>query len=153
MASSAAGTVTEYLEQLPPERRAVVAAVRDVVNAHLPSGYVETMAYGMIGWGIPLSRYPDTYNGQPLSFAGLAAQKHHYALYLNCVYADPASEQSLREAYARAGKRLDMGKSCLRFKRLDDLLLDEVARQVGSMPPDALIAHHEAARAGQGRPC
>lgn len=153
MVSSTASTVAEYLQQLAPERRAVVSAVRDVVTAHLPAGYVEAMAYGMIGWGIPLSRYPDTYNGQPLSVAGLAAQKNHYALYLHCVYTDPASELSLREAYARAGKRLDMGKSCLRFKRLDDLLLDEVAHQVGSMPPDALIAHYEAARAGQGRPC
>ena len=153
MVSSTGTTVADYLQQLPPERRTVVAAVRDVVNAHLPPGYVEAMAYGMIGWGIPLSRYPDTYNRQPLGVAGLAAQKHSYSLYLNCVYSDAATEQSLREAYARAGKKLDMGKSCLRFKRLDDLLLDEVATIIASTSVDELIGQYERARSGSGRAC
>ena len=153
MVSSTAQTVDDYLLQLPAERRAVVAAVRDLVNAHLPAGYVEAMAYGMIGWGIPLSRYPDTYNGQPLGYVGLAAQKNGYSLYLNGVYSDPATEQALRDAYARAGRKLDMGKSCLRFKSLEGLLLDEVARIVASTPVDGFIAQYERARSGGGRSC
>lgn len=153
MVSSTAATVEDYLLQLPAERRAVVAAVRDLVNANLPAGYVETMAFGMIGWSVPLSRYPDTYNGQPLAYLGLAAQKNGYSLYLNCVYSDPATEQVLRDAYARAGRKLDMGKSCLRFKTVDGLLLDEVAGIVASTPVETFIAQYERARAGGGRSC
>ena len=153
MVSSAATTVTHYLEQLPPERRAVVAAVRDAINAHLPPGYVESMAFGMIAWVVPLSRYPDTYNRQPLGYVALAAQKNNYSLYLNCAYGDAANESSLREAYARAGKKLDMGKSCVRFKTLDDLLLDEITRLIASVPVDAFIAHYEAAHAAAGGRC
>jgi uncharacterized protein YdhG (YjbR/CyaY superfamily) len=142
--SSPAATVEQYLAQLPPDRRAVVATVRDHVNAHLPAGYVEGMGYGMIGWTVPLARYPDTYNGQPLCYAGLAAQKHAYSLYLMGCYMDSAEDQALRAAYAQAGKKLDMGKSCLRFKSLDGLLLDAVGRAVAALPVDAFIARHEA---------
>lgn len=153
MVTSTAKTVGEYLQQLPPPRRAVVATVRDAVNDRLPSGYVETMAFGMIGWVVPLSRYPETYNGQPLAYAGLAAQKNHYALYLNGVYSDEAAERALIDAYARAGKRLDKGRSCVRFRRLDDLLLDEITGLLAASPVDAFIARYEAARAGEGRRC
>lgn len=151
MVSSTAATPAQYLEQLPAQRRVVVAAVRDLVNANLPPGYVEAMAYGMIGWSVPLARYPDTYNGQPLAYVGLAAQKNGYSLYLNCIYSDPVAEQSLRDAYARAGRKLDMGKSCLRFKALDGLLLDEVGRIVASTPVDEFIAQYERARSGGAR--
>lgn len=148
MASSAAKTVAAYLAELAPERRTVVAAVRDLVNAHLPPGYVEEMSYGMIGWNIPLARYPKTYNGQPLCYAALAAQKNAYSLYLNCVYADSERELRLREAYARAGLKLDMGKSCLRFKSLDGLLADEVGAIIASTSVEQYIAMYEASRKG-----
>lgn len=147
MVSSAAKTVEAYVEALPAERREVVATVRDLVNRHLPLGYVETMNWGMISWEIPLSRYPATYNKQPLGYAALAAQKNHYALYLMGVYADSQNERDLREAYARAGMRLDLGKCCLRFRKLDGLLPDEVGRIIASTPVDAYIAHYEASRA------
>jgi hypothetical protein len=146
MATSAAKTVEAYLAELPPERRAVVAAVRDHVNAHLPPGYVEGMGYGMIGWTIPLARYGKTYNGQPLCYAGLAAQKNNYSLYLMGCYMDSDEDKALRAAYARAGKKLDMGKSCLRFKSLDGLLLDDIGRIIASMPVDAYIVRYEAAK-------
>ena len=113
MASSKATTVADYLAELPAERRAVVSAVRDVVVRNLPAGYRETMNWGMISYEVPLETHPDTYNGQPLAYAGLAAQKNHYALYLSPVYSDPAREQWLRDAFAQAGKKLDLGKSCL----------------------------------------
>jgi hypothetical protein len=115
--SSSAATVTQYLAELEPERRAEISAVRDVVNAALPEGYVEVMTYGMIGWVIPLSDYPDTYNKQPLAYGALAAQKNSYSLYLNCAYASPDRTERFRKAWAASGKKLDMGKSCIRFKR------------------------------------
>ncbi|MET0400604.1 MAG: DUF1801 domain-containing protein [Longimicrobiaceae bacterium] len=146
MASSSAATVEEYLQQLPPERREVVSALRDVVLRNLPEGYRESMSFGMIGYGIPLERYPDTYNKQPLAYAALAAQKNHYALYLMCVYQDPQTEAAFREAFAAAGKKLDMGKSCVRFRSLDDLPLDVVGRTIAATPPEELIRQYEASR-------
>jgi hypothetical protein len=146
MVSSAATSVDAYLAELPPQRRAVVAAVRDLVNAHIPPGYEEGMAYGMIGWSIPLSRYPVTYNKQPLSYAALAAQKNNYALYLTCADAGPGREQALRDAYAKAGRKLDMGKSCLRFKSLDELLVEPVAALIASTSVEQFIARYEASR-------
>jgi len=146
MASSRATTVEEYLAELPAERRAVVAAVRDLVLRHLPSGYEETMRWGMISYEIPLARYPATYNKQPLAYAALAAQKRHYALYLNCVYQTAARAAALADGFARAGKTLDMGKSCLRFKRVDDLALDVVATSIASTTPEEFIAEYEQAR-------
>lgn len=147
MVQSRASTVEEYLAELPEDRRAVVSAVRDVVVRNLPKGYEESMAYGMISYSVPLERYPNTYNKQPLSYAALAAQKSYYALYLTAPYQDPAQTGWLEEAFEKAGKKLDMGKSCLRFRKLDDLPLDVVGRAIASTPPDAFIARYEAARA------
>ena len=146
MPRSAAGTVVEYLKQLPPERRAVVAAVRNLIRRNLPAGYREAMNWGVICFGIPLQRYPDTYNKQPLAYAALAAQKNHYALYLMGVYMDPAQLKQLKDGFKKAGKKLDMGKSCLRFRSLDDLPLEVIARAIASLPPEALIARYEASR-------
>ena len=151
MAQSTAATVDAYLDELPPDRRAVVSTVRDLVRRHLPDGYREGMSFGMIGWSVPLERYPNTYNGQPLGYVALAAQKSHYALYLTCAYMDPAGEARLRAAFAAAGKKLDMGKSCLRFKRLDDLPLDAIGAIIAETTPEAFIATYEAARAGATR--
>jgi hypothetical protein len=147
VASSKARSVAEYLAELPEDRRAVVAAVRDVVVRHLPAGYREGMNWGMIVYEVPLERYRATYNGQPLSYVALAAQKSYYALYLTVPEQDPARGAWLRERFARAGKKLDMGKSCLRFRRLDDLPLDVIGELVASTDPDAFIALHEASRA------
>lgn len=147
MVSSAATTVAQYLDQLPPDRRAVVSRVCDVVRANLPAGYEEAMGWGMICWSIPLARFPDTYNGQPLGYVALAAQKNYYALYLP-TYMDPEASAAFGRAFAAAGHRMDMGKSCLRFRTIDDLPLDVVGREIGRMPPDAYIALYERARAG-----
>lgn len=146
MVSSAAKTVDAYLAELLPERRAVVVAVRDVVNAHLPPGYEETMNWGMISWEIPLSRYPVTYNKQPLSFAALAAQKNSYSLYLMAVDSGSERERELRDAAAALGRKLDMGKCCIRFKQPDHLPLQAIGALIASVPVEGLIAQHEAAR-------
>lgn len=144
---STAATVEDYLESLPEDRRTVVSTVRGVVNAHLPDGYREAMAHGMIGWAIPLEAYPDTYNGQPLSIAGLASQKNHLSLYLMGCYTEGPEEEFLRKEYGERGLRLDMGKSCLRFKRLEELPLDVVGQVVAMVPPEELIRRYEASRA------
>lgn len=147
MVSSKAATVADYIAELPPERAAVVSHVRDLVNAAMPAGYREGMGYGMIGWVIPLEDYPDTYNGQPLAYAGLAAQKNHYSLYLTCVYASKERTERLKAAFAAAGKKLDMGKSCIRFKRIDQLDEDAIASEIASAKPQQFIRIYEQARA------
>jgi uncharacterized protein YdhG (YjbR/CyaY superfamily) len=140
---STATTADEYLAELPPERREAIARVRQVILDHLPEGYVEDMQWGMITYSVPLERYPDTYNGQPLALAALASQKRHMALYLMGVYG--ARDEAFRAAYRATGKRLDMGKSCVRFRSLDDLPLALVGETLASMPVDELIRQHEAA--------
>ena len=148
MVSSNAATVADYLASLPPERRKIVGALRRLIRAHLPKGYVEAMRYGMVCYEIPLSRYPDTYNKQPLSYVAVAAQKNSYSLYLTCAYLDEGRAQRLRDAHASAGKKLDMGKSCVRFKSLDALELEAIAAEIASTTPAQFIARYEASRAG-----
>jgi hypothetical protein len=138
--------VGEYLHRLPPERREVMRAVRDVVAAAMPEGYAEGVAFGMITWSIPLERYPNTYNGQPLGYVALAAQKRHYALYLMGLYADSDEAAQFRRRWEAGGRRLDMGKSCLRFRGLDDLDLDLVAEVVAGTSVLAYLERYERAR-------
>jgi hypothetical protein len=145
--SSKAATVADYLAELPADRRAEIKRVRDLINSVLPAGYREGMGYGMIGWVIPLERYPDTCNKQPLAYAALAAQKNSNSLYLNCVYASKERTERLKAAFATAGKKLDMGKSCIRFKKADDLALDAIAEEIASTTPDEYIRIYEEARA------
>ena len=146
MVSSKAASPEAYIAELAPDRAALVAHVRNLVNAHIPAGYVERMAWGMIAWELPLEAYPDTYNGQPLAYAALAAQKNHTALYLNCICASEARSQWLRDAYDAAGKKLDMGKSCIRFTRADQLAEPALAEAIAAVPPADLIREYEASR-------
>lgn len=146
MAKSAAATVDQYLAELPAERREIVAAVREMILRHLPVGYQETINWGMISYEIPLAQYPTTYNGQPLGYLALAAQKNYYALYLLRVNGDAELEARLKEAFSRAGKKLDMGKACLRFRKLTDVPWDAIGEIVASTSPAQYIAHYEAAR-------
>ena len=144
---SAASTVDAYLAELPAERREELAAVREVILRHLPEGYLEGMGFGMIGYVVPLARYPKTYNQQPLVYAALGAQKHYHALYLMSVYRDSAAEARLRHAFAEAGLKLDFGKSCIRFRKAADLPLEAIGALLAETPPDAFIAAYEASRA------
>jgi hypothetical protein len=143
MVQSKAATVDDYLAEMPEERRAVVSAVRDLIRRNLPKGYSEAMGFGMINYIIPLADHPDTYNGQPICYVGLAAQKNSYSLYLMGAYTDPKQEEAIRKAFEKAGKKLDMGKSCIRFKKTDDLPLDAIGKVIAGMPPEKLIAVHE----------
>ena len=147
MASSRATTVAAYLAELPPERRKEIAAARALVRKHLPRGYQEAMGYGMITWAVPLSAYPHTRDKQPLCYAALAAQKNFNTLYLMVSDADNASYEWLAGEFEKAGKRFDMGKSCLHFKRFDDLVPEAIGKVVASQTPAEFIASHETARA------
>ena len=151
MVSSKAATVADYLAGLPADRRAEVETVRDAINSAMPAGYREGMGYGMIGWVIPLEDYPETYNKLPLSYAGLAAQKNSYSLYLVSIYADPARAEPLRAAAAAMGRTLSMGKSCINFKRAADLPLDAIRNEIASWAPADFIRLHETSRQRGGR--
>ncbi len=145
---SSASTVAEYLASLPADRREALSAVRSVILKNLDKNYAEGMSYGMIGYHVPHSVYPAGYHcdpKQPLPFAGLASQKNHMALYLMCVYGVPEQEKWFRKAWEKSGKRLDMGKGCVRFKRLDDVPLDVIGETIARVPAKDFIRHYEAA--------
>ncbi len=143
---SKAKTVNQYLAELPADRREVMKAVRAVVLKNLPKGYVESMQYGAIGYFVPHSIYPPGYHcdpTQPLPFAGLASQKNHMAIYLMCIYSDPEHDAWFREAWAKTGKKLDMGKSCVRFKKLDDVALNVIGQAIRRVPVKKFIDFYE----------
>jgi Domain of unknown function (DU1801) len=146
MVMSKATKVADYLAELPADRRKTISAVRAVVRKNLPKGYKETIGYGMICYNVPLATYPDTYNGQPLCYAALAAQKNYCALYLMNVYGDGPAAKAFRGGFRKAGKKLDMGKSCVRFRTADDLPLDVIGRTIAATPVKAFIEKYEKAR-------
>lgn len=146
MVSSSATTVKQYLAELPDDRREAITRAYQLVRKHLPKGYVEGMAYGMIGWCVPLSRYPDTYNKQPLGYVALAAQKNYNTLYLMSAYAKSAAEKALRDGFREAGKKLDMGKCCIRFRKFDDLATEPIGQAIAMLSPEEFIAVYEESR-------
>lgn len=146
MVRSKAATIAEYLDELAPDRREQIETVRDVVLKNLPEGYAESMNWGMITWEIPLERYPKTYNKQPLMYAALASQKNYISLYLMCVYAHDGKMGEFERRFKESGKKLNMGKSCVRFKSADDLPMDLIAETIASTTVDDYIESYEAAR-------
>ena len=141
-------SVEEYLASLPADRRAEIEHVRGVVKRNLPAGYEEGVGFGMICYTVPLSAYRDTYNKQPLMYAALASQKNYLSLYLMSVYGDNQLDRQLRAAFAAEKKKLDMGKSCIRFKRADDLPLDAIGDVVAAVPMDRWIEIAKSVRSG-----
>lgn len=146
MVISNAKTVTAYLAALAPEVRAAISRVREVILSNLPDGYEETINWGMICYEVPLTRYPDTYNKQPLCYVAVAAQKHYRSLYMTGCYMSKAHDNRLRRAFREAGLKLDMGKSCIRFKTADDLPLKAIGEMVAAMPVEELIRQYEKVR-------
>jgi len=146
MVQSKAETVEKYLEELPEDRKATISEIREMILEHLPEGYRESMNWGMISYEIPLERYPDTYNGKPLGYVALAAQKNHNALYLMSIYMDEERQQWLKEQFEEAGKKLDMGKSCIRFKKPGDLPLEAIGKVIGETTPEQFIETYERSR-------
>ena len=137
MKTSDQTAIEDYLAELPPDRRVSIEAVRKVVFAHLPAGYEENFNWGMISYEVPLATSGRTYNGKPLMYAALGNQKNHMALYLCGLYADEALMARFKDKVKAAGKKLDMGKACLRFKTLDDLDLDAVGEAIAAVTPEA----------------
>lgn len=146
MVESSAGTPEAYISGLTEEGREAISVVRGVILDNLPGGYEEGMQHGVIGYYIPLGRYPNTYNKRPLSIASLGAQKNHMALHLMGVYSDPETRRWFEECFVQSGKKLDMGKSCVRFKKLDDLPLKVIGEAIYRVPPEKFIERYEAAR-------
>ncbi len=146
---SKAKTVEQYLAELPEERRTAIEAVRRVILENLDDGYEEGIQYGMIGYYVPHRVYPAGYHcdpKQPLPFAALASQKNCMSLYLMSVYAEGEELRWFEDAWKRAGKKLDMGKCCVRFKKLDDVALDVVGEAIRRVPSERHISHYEASR-------
>jgi hypothetical protein len=146
---SKAITVEEYLKSLPPEREEAILAVRKEILANLPEGYEETMQYGMIAYVVPLKLYPGGYLNDkktPLPYASLGSQKNHMAVYLMSVYGNKELEEWFVKEYRASGKKLDMGKSCVRFKRVEDLPLDVIGKAIAKTSVDEFIAMYEKAR-------
>ncbi len=142
-------TPQQYLESIPPERRPVIEQIRQLILDNLPKGYVEAVNWGMLSYEIPLEVFPNTYNNQPLSYAGLAAQKQKNSLYLMAPYASPEAYQALLDAYAAKGLKPDLGKSCLRFRKAEDLPLEKVAELIGYFTPEEYIDSYLKSRRGQ----
>jgi uncharacterized protein YdhG (YjbR/CyaY superfamily) len=142
---SDATTVDQYLAELPAERRADIERVRQVVLDNLPDGFEEAMNWGMITYQVPLETYPDTYNKQPVMYAALASQKNYMAVYLMGIYSAEGRRDRFEAAYKATGKRFDVGKSCVRFRKLDDLPLELIGETIASMSVDDVIAALEQA--------
>jgi hypothetical protein len=140
MTTTSGVNADQLVAQLPEDRRGEVSRVLEVIRRRIPAGYVEGTTSGMISWTVPLAVYPDTYNKQPLWYAALAPRKNYLSLHLPPVYSDAKLEKTLRDAFATAGKRLDMGKGCVRFKRADDLALDAIGDIIASLPMDRWVA-------------
>ncbi len=119
MVSSAASTVDQYIAELQEPRRREIAELLELIRTNLPHGFDETMAWGMIVFQVPLAVSGPTYNDQPLAVVALASQKNHISFYLSSIYASEELTSEFNQRWQRSGKRLDMGKSCVRFKSLD----------------------------------
>lgn len=143
---SKAATVEEYLAELPDDRRPAIEALRKVIRKNLPKGYEEGMQYGMIGYYVPHRVYPAGYHcdpKQPVPFASIASQKNHIGIYLMCIYGDERHRAWFTKAWTATGRKLDMGKGCVRVKKLEDVPLEVLGEAIARVPVKEFIAHYE----------
>ncbi len=136
---SSATTIEGYLAEMPEDRRKAVQKVRDIILQNLPEGYEEVINWGMITYQVPLEVYSDTYNKKPLMYAALANQKNHMAVYLTGIYLDENLNKDFKKKYLETGKRYDVGKSCVRFRKLEDLPLELIGESIGAIPMEDFI--------------
>jgi len=141
-------TPAQYIASLPADRANTIAIVRELVNEHIPRGYQECMVWGTIGWVIPLSRYPDTYNKQPICYVALASQKNYCSLYLMGAYTYGSASQlpQLKAAFKAARKNLDMGKCCIRFQSPDDLPVEAIGKLISAISSEKWVEIYEQSR-------
>jgi hypothetical protein len=148
-------TVAQYFASLPADRREALQAVRKVINDNIDTPFEEGLQYGMPAWFLPHSVYPSGYHcdrTQPLPFASIASQKNHMAIYLFCIYTQEGEEERFRSDWLESGRKLDMGKSCVRFKKLDDVALDVLAKAIRRATAKKFVASYEASLAGRKTP-
>lgn len=151
---SAALSVDEYLTSLPDDRREAIQALRRVILKNMDPRLEEGMTYGMIGYYVPLRDYPAGYHcdpTMPLPYANLGSQKNHIALYSMPVYGHPETLAWLQKAWKATGKKLDMGKSCIRFKSIDDVPLEVVGELFRKVSVKAYIEQMEALLSKMGK--
>ncbi|MFH5821097.1 DUF1801 domain-containing protein [Georgenia sp. AZ-5] len=138
--------VTAYLDAAPESRRQLLREVFDTVAANVPDGYELGMHFGMPAWVVPLERFPDTYNGQPLGYVSVAGQKNYVSVYLMGVYSVPEEAESFQAAWRASTGRIDMGKSCLRLRKPDDVDHELLGRTVAAMPVERFLDTYERIR-------
>lgn len=146
---SKAPTVPHYLASLTDDRRKAIEAVRAVILANLDKDYEEGMSYGMIGYYVPHRVFPPGYHVDPkqgLPFAALASQKNYMSVYLMGLYPGSEGARWFQEAWAKSGKKLDVGKSCIRFKKVEDLALDVLGEAIRRMPAKKYIELYKKSR-------
>ena len=143
---SNATSIQQYLDELPEDRKKQIEKVREVILVHLPKGYKEVMNWGMICYEVPLSVHPDTYNKKPLLYAALASQKNHMAVYLSGVYASEELKNEFIKDYLASGKKPDMGKSCVRFRKIENLPLDVIGKAVAQFELPEFVEMYQNAR-------
>ena len=139
---SKANSVEQYLNDLPEDTKESLSIVREAIVKNLPTGYVEVMNWGMITYEVPLETFPDTYNGKPLMYVALASQKNHMSVYLMGCYMSPETRKKFENAYQQSGKKFDAGKSCIRFKKEEDLPLELIGKTIGSMSVEQFIENY-----------
>lgn len=137
---SSATTPDDYIAELPEDRLDAITELRQIILENLPAGYEEGMNFGMITYEVPLEVYPDTYNGKPLMYAALANQKRHFAVYLSGIYQDDGRRDDFLDAYRATGKRLDVGQSCVRFRKAEDVPFEVIADAIAAVPMDEFVA-------------
>ncbi|MCP3976647.1 MAG: DUF1801 domain-containing protein [bacterium] len=143
---SDAKSVEDYLAELPTDRFEAITQLRELILERIPDGYEEAMNWGMITYQVPLSTYPDTYNEKPLMYAALASQKNHFAVYLSGIYQEDGKRDSFLEAYKETGKRLDVGQSCVRFRKIDDVPFEVIGDAIAAIPVSEFVSVAKAAR-------
>jgi hypothetical protein len=139
-------TPAQYIASLPADRAKTIATVRALVSKHIPRGYEECLVWGTIGWTIPLSRYPDTYNKQPICYVALSSQKNFCSLYLMGAFWSASQLEQLKAAFKAAGKKLDMGKCCVHFESPDDLPLEAIGKLISAISSEKWIEMYEQSR-------
>ncbi len=139
-------TPAQYIASLPADRAKTITAVRALVNKYIPPGYHECLVWGTIGWTIPLSRYPDTYNQQPILYVAVASQKNYCSLYLMGAFWSESQLEQLKAVFKAAGKKLDMGKCCVHFKSPEDLPLEAIGKLISEISSEQWIEMYEQSR-------
>tara|TARA_B100000809_G_scaffold153710_1_gene151079 strand:- start:1945 stop:2385 length:441 start_codon:yes stop_codon:yes gene_type:complete len=143
---SKAKSVAQYLKELPDDHQEAITEIRNLILDNLPNGYVESMNWGMISYEIPLEIYPDTYNKQPLGVVAIASQKNHMAIYMMGCYMVPNQQEKLLKAYKEMGVKPNMGKSCIRFTKLEKIPLDTIVELIRDFPVDEYIKQYESVK-------